>query len=87
MDDSENSQYAQNNDAVIAVMANNIDHIQKDVSNIKETMKGSFVTVDKHNALAERVKLLQSIIFGMIALIVVGFLTAVVNFFINNQQA
>lgn len=68
---------------MIAVMANNIDHIQKDIERIRETMKGSFVTVEKHNSLADRVKLLTTVVFGMVGVILIGFLTAVVNFFIQ----
>lgn len=67
----------------IAVMANNIEHIQKDIESMKETMKGSFVTVEKHKSLADRVKLLTTIVFGMVGVILIGFLTAVVNFFIQ----
>lgn len=69
----------------IAVMANNIDHIQKDIDSIKKTMEGSFVTLEKHNSLSERVKLLTTVVFGMVGVILIGFLTAVVNFFIQGK--
>lgn len=72
-------------EATLAVMANNIEYIQKDIVTIKEDLKGKFVTKEKHDALADRVKLIQSIVFGMIALIVVAFLTAVINFFIQGR--
>lgn len=64
----------------VAVMANDIRHIQTDITSIKETMRGTFVTVERHNSLAEQVSLHRKILFGMIAVILVAFLTAIVNF-------
>lgn len=39
----------------LAVMANDLKHIQSDIKNIRDTMHGTFVTQEKHDALAEKV--------------------------------
>lgn len=70
---------------VLAVMANNIEHIQSDIERIRNTMAKSFITKEQHNALADKVKWIQTIVFGMVGLILIGFMTAVVNFFIQGS--
>lgn len=70
----------------IALINNNIQYIQRDVADIKTTMKelsGTYVTTKTFNDfLLGDYANMKRIVYGAVGLILVGFFGAVINFFI-----
>lgn len=69
-----------NNQAVqIAVMATQLSNMAKDVHEMKEEMKGKYVT-------QEEIKVLKAVVYGFVGSVLLGFAGAVTAFFIRVPQ-
>jgi Tfp pilus assembly protein PilN len=76
----------------IALLRQDISYIKQDIADLKEiTLRNSdqFVTQKEYtqriNAMEKAISQLQTIIYAVIGVIGLGFLTAVVNFFIRTH--
>lgn len=64
-------------------MAQDMAYVKRDVAAIKETVQNDYVTGAKFDALVNRVKLLERVVFGLIALILVAVFTQIINGVVN----
>ncbi len=56
----------------IAVIANNIEYIKKDVADIKETISNEYVRSSEFDPV-------KKIVYGLVAIILIAFATAIVG--------
>lgn len=73
----------QTEQTILAVIQTDMGYIQKDISTIKDSLQHAYVSVEKHNGLEKRVRLLERAIFTVIGLIVLGVLSQLLNGVLN----
>lgn len=64
-------------------MAKDVGYIRRDVDKIIDRLENDYVTEDRFQALKDKISLLEKIIYGLVGMIIVGFMTAVISFFIK----
>jgi len=67
----------------VRLIGKDIKYVQKDILTIKTKLDSNYVTVNQLKLLENRLALIEKIVFGLCSFVLLGFLTACVNFFIK----
>lgn len=63
---------------ILAVMANDITYIKQDIKDIKVRLDADYVSREEFAAEGERNELVRKIVFGLVSMVMVGFMGAVI---------
>ena len=67
----------------LAVMANDITQVKEMVNKINNRLENNYVTKDQLQVLQTKFEVVQRIVYGMVSIILVAFLTALVSLIIK----
>ena len=67
----------------LAVMANDITQVKEMVNKINNRLENNYVTKDQLHVLQTKFEVVQRIVYGMVSIILVAFLTALVSLIIK----
>lgn len=72
----------QSTTAQIATLLEKTENIEKTVDKIEQKLEKDYVTQDQHQLTKDRLARVEKVVYGLVALVLIGFATAVVAFFI-----
>lgn len=60
-----------------------VSYMGKQLDKVEGLLEENYVTSDQHALLVDRVNNIQKVVFGFVGIILIGFATVAVNFFIS----
>ena len=71
-------------DSQLTAIRKDVGYVSKQADRIESLLERDYVTIDQYQLVVERVNNLQKVVWGFVGLVLMGFATAVVNFFLSN---